>query len=59
MLGVPPMMGGFRALLVPPITDWWNSVVLNVQSRDAESIPIRWCAGMHKTKALYITLFTH
>ncbi|MCH8004126.1 MAG: hypothetical protein IH934_05860 [Nanoarchaeota archaeon] len=20
-------MGGFRALLIPPIADWWNSVV--------------------------------
>ena len=27
MLGIPPMMGGFRALLIPPITDWWDSVV--------------------------------
>ena len=23
----PPIIGGFRALLIPPIRDWWNSVV--------------------------------
>jgi hypothetical protein len=27
MLGIPPIRSGFRALLIPPIKNWWNSVV--------------------------------
>ena len=35
MLGIPTIMGGFRALLIPPIINWWNSVVYKFYIKSA------------------------